>query len=363
MASQQIGSPSTSLYPDANKFALAELAQKTKAKENVSDYIPLFQMVHNHAQTSQTPIQFVPASNEHRDLAKRIGERVGNRVAQRLAANHQRLATDRPGTDCPASASGPTGTANPADTPDVAAFASTLEQHVEPLSGAIANFLEERDFIECAGDLAEAVTAVNCSLKHLEQSTENRANLEAAVDRLHATVRTEAQQFQQLRQLDLEQSQQRSETVASTANQTIDERAFPRHPNWTILEGQSPTSIDTIPQPLTPYLSPPDRPDEAKLDSRSRYQQMWQRYSQDIHASTPVKLDYLIGQRAFEVGHSQKEVALMLAAGSPYVAQIHREQGKEKARAYISQTARAVCRKEQVRQLTKNRQRDKQLKL
>lgn len=87
-----------SLYT-TNKIALAELAQKTKAKENVSDYIPLFQVVPNHAQTSQTPIQFVPASCEHRDLAERIGERNGrqrfrtgeDKLSEHLLANEQKF--------------------------------------------------------------------------------------------------------------------------------------------------------------------------------------------------------------------------------------------------------------------------------
>lgn len=251
---------------------------------------------------------------------------VGNRIAQKLAADYQRLTTDRPGTDCPPTASIPTGTANSADTPDVAAFASTLEQHIEPLSEAIAGFLEERDLIECAGELAQAVTAVNCSLKYLEQSTENRTHLAAAIDRLHAAVGTKARQLQFVQPSTSEQLQHDSRPLA---------------------------------EPIDPIAK------ERQLSQLSRkdYQRMWQQYSRNIQVSHSVQLDYLAGRKAFEDGQSQKDVSLMLTVGSPYVAQIHREQGKEKARTYVNQTARAVCQGTQKQQLVRGAQQERQLEL
>ncbi|XQQ05184.1 MAG: ATP-dependent DNA helicase [Leptolyngbya sp. IPPAS B-1204] len=311
-----------------NKVALVELAQRTKAKENVSDYIPLFQVVPNHAQTSQIPTQFVPASDQDRDLARQIGARVGERIAQKLAANCQRPTADRPGTDCLASASEPIGTANSADTPDGAAFASTLEQHVEPLSEAITNFLEERDLLECTGDLAQAITAVNCSLKYLEQSTENRIHLAAAIARLHAAVGTKARQLQFVQPSTSEQLQQYSKTLA---------------------------------EPIDPIAKGQQHP-PLQL-SRKDYQRMWQQYSRGIQANHSVQLDYLVGRKAFENGQSQKAVSLMLTVGSPYVAQLHREQGKEKTRTYVNQTAKAACRGTQKQQLIREAQKDKQLEL
>lgn len=89
---------------------------------------------------------------------------------------------------------------------------------------------------------------------------------------------------------------------------------------------------------------------------------MWQQYSRGIQASNSAKLDYLAGRKAFEDGQSQKAVSLMLTAGSPYVAQIHREQGKDKARTYVNQTAKVVCRCEQKQQLIRRTQ-EKQLEL
>ena len=86
---------------------------------------------------------------------------------------------------------------------------------------------------------------------------------------------------------------------------------------------------------------------EPVLSKKDRYQQMWQRYSQGIAADTPVKLDRAVARKAFEDGQSPKEVGLMLAAGSPYVAQIQQQQGSDKAKAYVSQTARVACRSPQ----------------
>jgi conjugative relaxase-like TrwC/TraI family protein len=340
----------------SNKAALIEQAHRTKAKENVSDYIPLFQVVPNHAQTSQIPLQFVPASNDHRDLAKRIGERVRNRICQELTV-------DRPGTDCSASAREPTGTANSADAPNVATFASTLEQHVESLSEAIAGFLEERDLIECAGDLAQAITAVHCSLEYLEQSTENRANLAAAIDRLDAAVGTKTRQLQQFGQSCSEFIQQSSQSVPTTVNGIVTKQTVFQPSNRNTLNGDLPATVEKFLQPPVSASLLSNFFDEDKLDLRQRYQQMWHRYSQRIQANTPVRLDYLVGCEAFENGHNQKEIALMLTVGSPYVRQIHQGQGKDKARIYVSQTARAVCQKEQSRELTRNRQKDKQLEL
>jgi hypothetical protein len=96
---------------------------------------------------------------------------------------------------------------------------------------------------------------------------------------------------------------------------------------------------------------------EAKvltLANQQRYQQLWQQYSQKVQAN-PVKLDYLVGQRAFEAGLSQKEIAWMLTSGSPYVRQIAQTQGQEKARGYVNQTARAVCQKEQAKKIRRAR--------
>jgi hypothetical protein len=80
---------------------------------------------------------------------------------------------------------------------------------------------------------------------------------------------------------------------------------------------------------------------------KERCQQMWQWYRQNIEAASPVQLDVEVARRAFADGQSRKAIALMLVAGSGYVKQMERSQGKSKAMVYVNQTARQACSKEQ----------------
>ncbi|NJO80929.1 MAG: hypothetical protein HC827_22120 [Cyanobacteria bacterium RM1_2_2] len=90
---------------------------------------------------------------------------------------------------------------------------------------------------------------------------------------------------------------------------------------------------------------------------------MWYWYSRNVQANTPINLDYLVGRKAFEDGHNQKEIGLMLTAGSPYVRQIHQEQGKNKARIYVSQTVRAVCEERQQQQIERQKTRSFEMEI
>ncbi|MEO0520108.1 MAG: AAA family ATPase [Cyanobacteria bacterium P01_A01_bin.116] len=61
---------------------LAQQAQRSRAKENASDYIPLFQVVTSHAQT-QKEINSVRTS---RSDSRNVGESLGDRLAENLTA-------------------------------------------------------------------------------------------------------------------------------------------------------------------------------------------------------------------------------------------------------------------------------------
>ncbi|MBW4466285.1 MAG: relaxase domain-containing protein [Pegethrix bostrychoides GSE-TBD4-15B] len=284
-----------------DKAALVALAQKPKAKENVSDYIFfLFQGATHHAQTPQTPDQLAPAS-EHRDLAKHIGESVGGHIDQKLANDLSRPPADRERTDCLASTSRPTGAANAADPTDPTDPTADFERQLESLSGAIADFVAERNLSDCTGEFAAAVTAVGRGLEYLEQSAQSRSQLAAAVARLHAAIGREADSSQSAQLLDSEQ----------------------------LLANQSAPEQENLPS--------------SEDGAAVQYRQLWQRYSQSIQASNPVQQDYLAAKRAFEEGCSPKQIALMLIAGSSYVQQIHQQQGKAVARDYVNQTAQAAC--------------------
>ena len=55
------------------------------------------------------------------------------------------------------------------------------------------------------------------------------------------------------------------------------------------------------------------------------------------------ELDFKVGRRAFEAGVSQKEIALMLAAGSPTVKQMMQGQRKVHAPKYVNRVAQLSC--------------------
>ncbi|MFQ4138131.1 MobF family relaxase [Nodosilinea sp. PGN35] len=155
---------------------LVRLAQVSRAKENVSDYMPLTQQVMTYGQHEQRQqerqSELIPGFDP-----RAVGERIGNRVAEQLRAATGRdlrqhaagAAPRRPNSDLGGRFS------------DVAA---ALEPELGALGRAIAAYRQRRDLLRCTGDLAGAVAAVNCGLEQLERSAQDRVGLAAAVDRV-----------------------------------------------------------------------------------------------------------------------------------------------------------------------------------
>ncbi|PSN16476.1 conjugative relaxase domain protein, TrwC/TraI family [filamentous cyanobacterium CCT1] len=73
-----------SLYT-ADSDDLLRLAQRSSAKENVSDYIPLFNLVNTYGQTPESTPAAAPSTVGSRDAARDIGRGAGERVAAGLA--------------------------------------------------------------------------------------------------------------------------------------------------------------------------------------------------------------------------------------------------------------------------------------
>ena len=208
-------------------------------------------------------------------LEQCVGERLSRRIAATLDRTRDVAAADR--------AVDPGDTAVEGDRPT---FAGEFEQQVEPVSRTVAAYLEQRELDDCAAELAGAVTAVNCSFEYLEQTAQNRARVAAAVDRLHAAARIEAQRF--IQRVNAGRSQQRH---------------------------------------------------KPEVD----YRQQWRQYNQDIEATDPVERDGLVVQRAFTAGLSRKQIALMLSAESPYVKQLVHREGKRTAIAYVNRIVQVSC--------------------
>ena len=95
--------------------------------------------------------------------------------------------------------------------------------------------------------------------------------------------------------------------------------------------------------------------------AKQKYMALWQRYSQGLTVSDPVNLDIKVAQRALKDGQTQKDIALMLSAGSSMVRRIIQDQGKPPAMLYVNQTVRKVLSRQQKRNISRSRQYDQEL--
>jgi hypothetical protein len=82
----------------------------------------------------------------------------------------------------------------------------------------------------------------------------------------------------------------------------------------------------------------------------NRYRQLWQQYAEGYMAKSETTLDFEVGRQIFLAGYSQKEVALVLVAGSSTVRRLANEQGKEKARLYANWVADLIVNNRQEHQ-------------
>ena len=73
-----------SLYT-ADPDELLRQAQRSSAKENISDYVPLFTLVNTHGQTQESTPAAAPSAVGDRDAARALGRGAGERVAAGLA--------------------------------------------------------------------------------------------------------------------------------------------------------------------------------------------------------------------------------------------------------------------------------------
>lgn len=280
----------------ADKHELINRAQKSRAKENASDYVPLFiQVGENDAKTKKENDGSTERASavEGRGIELSVGAGVGERASASRSI-------DTLGYQRTESASRAGGERNAGFNGELESIADIFEEHVEPLSFAIAGHVEHSELIDCEGFFEDAVAAVNQGVEQLEWAAKNRTQLAAAVDRLDQAVGGEA-------------GSARSKTM---------------------IGGQ---------------LKP------ATHD----YGKLWEHYRRGAVASSAGELDYRVGRRAFKDGVKQRAIALMLASSSSIVEQLHYNYGKQKAMQYVNQMARRICQQQTikaVRQLSSSRQ-------
>ena len=158
---------------------LVRLAQVSRAKENVSDYVPLTQQVMTYGQHEQRE-ERRPEPILSIDL-RAVGERIGQRVAEQLRAAAGRDLREYSAGVAP-------GRLRPDLGGGFGDVAAALELELGVLGRAIAAYRQRRDLLRCAGDLAGAVAAVDCGLEQLERAAQDRVGLAAAVDRVARAV-------------------------------------------------------------------------------------------------------------------------------------------------------------------------------
>ena len=335
----------------ASREELTRLAQASRAKENVSDYAPLFGQVGEYEQQPQNP-ELVSNIDYRAD-----GERIGKRIAEQLAAVESGNSNEHQTRN-------PLGAGRAGFEQGFEELAAALESHLEPLADAITDYREQRDLLRCAGDLADAATAVNLGLEQLEQLAKNRAELTVAVDRLNQKLGAKVGQLVTVGKFNSGQSPEQLSALGDIPGEATKEQ-HPLPPDREEGKAQRVNlrEADSQSHTLDSPLPTPDSQAPTQLSPRQHYQQMWAHYSQGIEADNPVRLDYRVCRRAFEDGQSFKDVALMLAAGSPYVQWMAQAQGKEKSRVYVNQTARQACQKEDGLTRKRQQKRERQLEL
>jgi hypothetical protein len=125
-----------------------------------------------------------------------------------------------------------------------------------------------------------------------------------------------------------------SSTVTQPVVTTITELPEPKHIVVTDEITQQETEAFEVRSPSSET--------DIKLSSKQKYLDLWQRYSQELTINDPVNLDIQIAQRALKDGQAQKDVALMLSAGSSMVRRIVQGQGKQQAILYVNQMMRKI---------------------
>jgi hypothetical protein len=264
----------------ADKHELIRQVQVSRAKENASDYVLLAKVGERNAETQKESDIEGRSSAEGGDIGRRVGDCLAREFAGRASA-------DARGDWRMQSAAGGVGAGGAGFDGELESVADIIGEQLESLSVAVAGHVEREAIFECEGEFTAAASAVDFGFEQLEWTAKNRNQLAAAVARFDAAVGGEV-------------IKARDEAVVEA-----------------LAGGRRRSSHD--------------------------YGKLWQHYRQGVEARSEGELDYRVGRRAFEDGVGQRDMALMLAAGSAAVKQIYERDGKSQAMRYVNQMAERVC--------------------
>ena len=138
---------------------LQKLAEKSRANENVSDYIPLFELTNNEQSLSQPAT--APTADHRRGVADDVGRGLEHRQQAAIGSNQ------------------PEQSAALGDGSSASRF---VEQYAG-LADGIEEHLEQEERTEQAASLGEAASAVDRSAQHVEQQASATAQLNEQLER------------------------------------------------------------------------------------------------------------------------------------------------------------------------------------
>lgn len=263
---------------------IAELPQKvqrSRAKENASDYIPLFQVVSSRAQTQKENNSKSNISSDCGDVRERIGDRTAEKLGATLWRDLQTETREHQTT-------------------------RAVDQLNHSTSGN-SNLI---------GKLEQADIGLARSPKTANLRSENRIVQLRQPGKSRDGVGILEPEFNQFEhQLD-----RRQQLIAATT------KLLKRFESSDCLK---------------------------KLLKKRHYQRLWVHYSQSIQAKNSQQLDYLVAHQAWIDGLEQKDIGLMLSAGSGYVQPIHEHSGKLSAVRYVNQTIRKITYQVSIRKMLK----------
>ena len=190
----------------ADKTELLRSAQRSRVKENVSDYLAIDSIVPQKIASNQLQLHLSHEFSQPTQWNDRTNSgslsTTDSRPTQPAAGAIHLPDFSSPAATRTAKSTGGAGepdeSANSGSRAeytelkcDIEALATNLIQHVDAVSCAVAGYLEQREIERCAACLAAAVEGVDRHFRQIEQAGADRSRLTAAVDRLNEQLGAE----------------------------------------------------------------------------------------------------------------------------------------------------------------------------
>ncbi|MEO1792926.1 MAG: AAA family ATPase, partial [Cyanobacteria bacterium J06629_19] len=170
----------------ADTAELAQLTQRSRAKENASDYIPLFQVVTSHAKTQKENSSVHTSRSDSRNVGESLGDRIAQNLTATLWRDSNAEARERQNTE--------TDNRLHCSTGEYSRFIEQLEQagselarsadSVEPDAGQIVRAINKRQHWEQLGEVTAMLRAIRERLGYFESQVGQQQQLSARIGQL-----------------------------------------------------------------------------------------------------------------------------------------------------------------------------------